>query len=72
MNQVQSECRSLPEVDPDEIRWRFHLSVGVMIHSMIFDRPLTLAQPAPHSAPGANLARVLRFTAAGFRGEDPA
>ncbi|MCZ6710602.1 MAG: TetR family transcriptional regulator [Gammaproteobacteria bacterium] len=60
---------ALPEVDPEDLRWRFHFVIGAMIHLSHFDAPLNPLEndspAAPDSSWGGTEALV-RFTVAGL------
>ena len=57
--------KALPDQSVDELRWRFHFTIGSMIHLLNFDRPLQM--PASSSARRDGLWRLLSFAAAGIR-----
>ncbi len=37
---IQALGRALPEVSEDELRWRFHFTIGAMIHLLGFETPV--------------------------------
>lgn len=55
---------ALPDVDPDELAWRFHFMIGAMIHMLAFEGPPGL-DPSPHSS-AEGLTRLLAFSVAGI------
>ena len=36
----QALARMLPDLPPDELQWRFHFTVGAMVHLILFQAPL--------------------------------
>lgn len=62
---------ALPELDPDEIRWRFHFVIGAMVHLFAFDRPPDFGGAAPSPGPHGALTHLLEFAVAGLeRGQE--
>ena len=55
---------ALPDVDPDELAWRFYFMIGAMIHTLSFRGPPSLEPSSYSSADG--LARLLAFSVAGL------
>ncbi len=59
--------KSLPAVEPDELRWRMHFVAGALIHLLLSHEP---PQPSAGGAAApleAVLGRFIRFAAAGLR-----
>ena len=54
---------ALPNVEPSELRWRFHFVIGAMVHLFNFDAPPGMAPEEAH--PGQRAERLLRFAVAG-------
>ena len=61
--------RTLPKVDPDELRWRFHFLIGAMIQLSQFEKPLNVFEldspPAADSVRGGT-DQLVRFVVAGL------
>ena len=55
---------ALPDVDEDELAWRFHFMIGAMIHMLAFGGPPGLESSPPSSGDG--LSRLLAFAVAGI------
>ena len=53
---------ALPDVDPDELHWRFHFVIGAMIHLLSFEHPMG-TEPASKDE---GLAQLLHFAVAGI------
>ena len=61
--------RSLPGLPLNEITWRMHFTIGVMVHTMSWSRLITeMTDGAVDSSDTqALIARIVQYTAAGFR-----
>ncbi len=57
---------ALPELAPDELRWRFHFVIGAMIHLFAFDRPPDFGGTAPAPRPDRGVEDLLGFAVAGL------
>jgi AcrR family transcriptional regulator len=55
---------ALPDVEADELAWRFHFMIGAMIHLLALEGPPGLESSEDSSADG--LARLLAFSVAGI------
>jgi len=66
---VEALSKALPDLQPSEILWRLHFSVGVMTQTMLWGRiyPKITNGACDISDRGALVDRVVRFVAAGFR-----
>jgi len=60
---------SLPELDKEELIWRFHFMVGGMIHLMSHQDMLQRMTRGDSGSPSmdASIGRFIRFASAGFR-----
>ncbi len=63
-------ARALPHVESEELAWRFHFTVGAMLHTLVFDAPLGL-EPAPASHAQERLESLVRYAAAALRAGAP-
>ena len=62
-------ARALGDVAEEELRWRFHFTVGAMLHAIVREEPVGVG-PAPSptaDGPEARLRRLAAFAAAGIR-----
>lgn len=66
---VEALSKALPDLQPSEILWRLHFSVGVMTQTMLWGRiyPKITNGVCDISDREALVDRVVRFVAAGFR-----
>jgi len=66
---IEALSKALPDLQPSEILWRLHFSVGVMTQTMLWGRiyPKITNGACDISDRGALVDRVVRFVAAGFR-----
>src|SRR6185503_4404775 len=66
---IEALSKALPDLQPSEILWRLHFSVGVMTQTMLWGRiyPKITNGICDISDRGALVDRVVRFVAAGFR-----
>ena len=66
---IEALSKALPDLQPSEILWRLHFSVGVMTQTMLWGRiyPKITNGACDSSDRGALVDRVVRFVAAGFR-----
>jgi AcrR family transcriptional regulator len=61
--------RKLPDVKEQDLRWRFHLLIGAMVHLANFHEPLNLFGRSPNGDPAnssAGLEHLIRFAVAGL------
>ena len=56
--------RALPGIGTDELRWRFHLVIGAMVHLLNFESPPDM--PAPAGGPAQRVERLVRFAISGI------
>ena len=56
--------RTLPAIGEEELRWRFHLIVGAMVHLLNFDSPP--GTPALDDDPSGRVERLQRFAIGGL------
>ena len=63
--------RAIPSVDPEELSWRFHFTIGAMVHMVTLEAPVDLLPGVTRAAesPARLLDRLVRFAAAGLRGD---
>ena len=61
-------ARALPHARSGELAWRFHFTVGAMLHTLMFDTPLGL-EPASAPHPRERLDSLVRYAAAALRAE---
>jgi len=67
----------LPDLDVDELRWRFHFAIGGMIHLLTFARPLGMGklpagvEVADATDTAAAFQRLQHFVVAGLQQADP-
>jgi len=66
---VEALSKALPDLQPSEILWRLHFSVGVLTHTMLWGRifPKITNGVCDISDREALVDRAVRFVAAGFR-----
>ena len=60
---------TVPEVDPDELRWRFHFFVGCLVWLTNFEGPLDLFDPGQPTGTGpaeAGREQLIAFAVAGI------
>jgi AcrR family transcriptional regulator len=57
--------KALPEVPPEELRWKIHFMIGAMAHALC--GPPELRPGTPEEDPGVVCARLVAFLAAGFK-----
>ena len=58
----------LPEIPPEEIRWRFHFMIGSMIHLLQMHAPL--GSESTHDAFTSGVPRLINFVQAGLEHTD--
>jgi hypothetical protein len=54
----------LPQLEPDELKWRFHFMIGSMIHLLKLNAPLG-SEPSRQSFK-SGLERLINFSIAGI------
>lgn len=71
---AKAVAKSLPELPAEELLWRIHFMTGAMVHGMAHAEALHRLTNGASGAPSAEamLARVVRFAAAGLRGDSRA
>lgn len=67
---MDAMARALPHAESEELAWRFHFTVGAMLHTLVFDAPLGL-EPAPASHAQERLESLVRYAAAALRAGAP-
>jgi AcrR family transcriptional regulator len=60
---------ALPDIDEEELAWRFHFMIGAMIHMIAFGVPLGREPSSDSSVDG--LARLIDFATAGITNGGP-
>lgn len=63
--------RAVPGEDPEELSWRFYFTIGAMVHMVTLEAPVDLLPGVARAAesPARLLDRLVRFAAAGLRGD---
>lgn len=70
---VRAFGKCLPHLGAEELLWRLHFTLGAMLHGMTYADRLAMLTNGASGTPTveAILARLIRFAAAGMRGDTP-